>query len=199
MRQAWQVSKPYNVPESRLLPGHLMSSDRYDDDEDDDRPRRRRRDEDEDSDSPRRRRDEDDEEDRPRRRRYDDDRDDFDDEPRRRRRSGGRGDGLAIASMIVGIIGAIVAVLGWCCCGYFGTGGSILFGLVAVILGFVSRSQGSRSGMGLTGIILGFVAILIGVIMTILLLIGIAWMQANQGKFGPGGPGGPPPGQRNKF
>src|SRR5262249_53852361 len=84
MRQAWQVSKPYNVPESRLLPGHLMSSDRYGDDEDDDRPRRRRRDEDEDSDSPRRRRDEDDDEDRPRRRRYDDDRDDFDDEPRRR-------------------------------------------------------------------------------------------------------------------
>ncbi|HKA08102.1 MAG TPA: hypothetical protein VKD71_12660 [Gemmataceae bacterium] len=174
-----------------------MSSDPYDDD-DDDHPRRRRREDDEHSNSPRRRRDEDDDEDHPRRRHYDDDRDDFDDAPPRRRQ-GGAGDGLAIASMIVGIFGSAVAVVGWCCCGYFGTGASVLIGLLAVILGFVSRSQGSRSGMGLTGIILGFVAILIGVIMTILLIIGIGWMQANQGKFGPGGPGGPPPGQRNKL
>jgi hypothetical protein len=174
-----------------------MSSDPYDDD--DDRPRRRRRDEDEDDALPRRRRDEEDDDDRPRRRRYDNERDDFDDEPpQRRRRAGGQGDGLAIASMIVGIIAAIVALVGWCCCGYFGTGASILIGIVAVILGFVSRSQGSRSGMGLTGIICGFAAILVGVIMTILLIIGLAWMQANQGKFGPG-PGGAPPAQRNKF
>ena len=41
--------------------------------------------------------------------------------------------------------------------------------------------------MGLTGIILGFAAILIGVILTILIIVGVAWMQANQGQFGPGG------------
>jgi hypothetical protein len=53
--------------------------------------------------------------------------------------------------------------------------------------------------MGITGLILGFAAIAIGIIMTILLIVGIAWMEANQGKFGPGpgGPGGRPGGGGN--
>ena len=166
----------------------MRASDSDSDDDDDDRPRRRRR------------RDEDDDDyGRPNRasRRYDDERDDFDDYPRRRRVQ--QSDGLAIASMIIGIVAVIASIVGWCCCGYVGSGAAILGGVTAVILGFVSRSQGSRSGMGLTGLILGFVAIAIGVFMTILLVIGIAWMKANQGKFGPGGPGGGPPVQRNKF
>ena len=78
---------------------------------------------------------------------------------------------------------------------------SIIVGIVAVILGFIARSQGSRSGMGLAGLILGFATILLGVLATVLLIIGIAWMQANQGQFGPGGPGGGAPGggQRKNF
>jgi hypothetical protein len=175
------------------------------DPDDDDPPRRRRRDEDED-DRPRRpRRDEFDEDDdrpsRASRRRYDDERDDFDDAPARRPSQ--PGNGMAVASMIVGIVGVLAGLFGWCCCSYFGSGGAILIGTVAVILGFVSRSQGSRSGMNVTGLILGFATILLGVLMTILLIAGFAWIQANQGKFGPGpgqGPGGGGvPVQKKKF
>jgi hypothetical protein len=150
-------------------------------DDDDDRPRRRRDWDNDGDDRPRRRRDRDDSDDRS----YGDERDDFDDLPPRKR--GKSGDGLGIASMIVGICAIVVGVVGWCCCGYFGSGASILMGIVAVILGFIGRSQGSRSGMGLTGLILGFASIAIGVLMTILLVVGIAWMQANQGRFAPAG------------
>jgi hypothetical protein len=172
------------------------------DPDEDDPPRRRRRDEDDDDRPRRRRRDEEDEgDDRPSRasrRRYDDERDDFDDAPRRS--ASQPGNGMAVASMIVGIVAIVTGLFGWCCCAYFGSGTSILIGAIAVILGFVSRSQGSRSGMNVTGLILGFAAILIGVIMTVLLIVGVAWIQANQGKFGPGpgqGPGGPA--QNRKF
>jgi|SRR5262245_33193675 len=177
----------------------MSRRDPYDDDEDDDRPRRRRRRDDDEDDRPRRRRD-DDEDDRPSRAsrdRYGDERDDFDDDYRPRR--GPPGDGMAIAAMIVGLIAMLVTLVGWCCCGVFGSVGGAVIGVVAVILGFISRSQGSRSGMGVTGIILGFVAIFLGIVMTILLLIGVAWMQANQGKWGAPGGGGGGGIQRNKF
>src|SRR5262245_10946417 len=114
------------------------------DEDDDDRPRRRRRDRDD---------DDDDRPSRASRRRGDDIEDDYDDHPRSRRRQ--PGDGLAIASMIIGIVSVVVALFGWCCCAYFGSGFSVILGVLAVILGFVSRSQGSRSGMGLAGIITG--------------------------------------------
>jgi hypothetical protein len=158
-------------------------------DDDDDRPRRRAsRDYDED----------DDYDDRPRRSsraRYDDDRDDYDDAPPRR--PGNRGDGLGVASMIVGIVGVLVAVVGgFCCCALLGPFGAIpgcVVGVVALILGFVSRSQGSRSGMGVTGIILGFVSVVIALAYLVIFLVLIA---SNPGMGGPGGggPGGRPGG-----
>lgn len=201
---------PPNVPQnildemkaqSRLVTGaeepRPSSADR-------DEPRRgrrgRSRSSDEDDDRPRRRRDlDDDEDDRPvRRRRRHDPEDDYDDLPRRRASQAGQG--LAIASMIVGIIAVASSLFLWCCCSFVGSIGGVLLGAVAVVLGFVSRSQGSRSGMGVTGIVTGFAAILLGVVLSILLLLGVAFMKTNQGKFGPGGgPGGGPAGQRNQF
>jgi len=69
--------------------------------------------------------------------------------------------GLAITSMICGIVGVVV------CCLWF------LAGPAAVITGFIARGQiakgqGKGSGMAMTGLILGFVAIAIGVIALIL-------------------------------
>lgn len=177
-------------------------------DEDEDRPRRSRRDEeDDDYDRPRRSRRDDDDDDYGRsssHRGYDDARDDYDDLPPRRRSRAKPGDGLAITSMIVGISAVVLCLVGSCfgfCCifGYPGNAISFIMGALAVVLGFISRSQGSQSGMGTAGIITGFAAILLSVIMIVLLMLGVAWMQANQGNFGPGPGGGGAGGNPRKF
>jgi hypothetical protein len=110
-------------------------------DDDDDRPVRRPRRDDDDDDRPARR-----------------DRDDDDDYDRPRRRSE-RGAGLGIASMVVGIIS-----LPLCLCSWF----DIPLALAAIIMGFVSRAQGGARGTNTTGIICGFVSLLL-----IALLIGL--------------------------
>jgi hypothetical protein len=176
--------------------------------EGEDRPRRRQEDEYE-GDRPRRssRSEEEDEygDDRrgrpSRRRNYDEDDDRDDDRPRRRDGEGGQG--MAITSMVLGIAGIAVCLVG-CCCFPGGSLGGTLLGAVAVILGFVARAQGSRSGMGLTGIINGFVAVVLGVVLFILVMLGLfANAALNNGGGGPGpnrpgiqrGPGpGPAPG-----
>ena len=83
--------------------------------------------------------------------------------------------GMAIASMVVSIVG----VLGLC--GY-GLGGYI--GIVGAILGHVSRKQirerGEQGdGMALAGIILGWIATGIAVLATIAIVIFFVWI-ANQ-------------------
>ena len=182
-----EPTDPPNVPDDVLAQARKQA--RLVDEEDEPAPRRRRtvdedrpsratrprRDDDEDRPSRRRRRDDDEyeEEDRPSRRRrdpYGDERDDFDDAPPSRRARSEAGNGLAIASMIVGIIGTVGALVGWCCCGLFGSIPSAVIGAVAVVLGFMSRSQGSRSGMNVTGIVLGFVAVVIGIVMSVLIV-----------------------------
>lgn len=110
-----------------------MPRDRYDDDDRDDRDDRprRRRDDDED-DRPRRRRDDGDDDDRPRRsrRRYDDD---FD------RRPASSGNGMAVASLILGIVSFCIGPV---------------TGIVGLILGLVALRKPSGRGMAITGIIL---------------------------------------------
>jgi hypothetical protein len=73
--------------------------------------------------------------------------------------------GLAIASLVTGILGVI-------CCGYF-------TGIPALILGIIARNQIRASGgaqkgdgMALAGIILGAVGIVFGILGTILFLNG---------------------------
>lgn len=158
-----------------------MPSDHFDDD-DDDRPRRRRdRNDDENDDGgPFRRRDSGDDDDHDRdeyesRRSWRDEEEDYDDRPRGRRR---RGEGLAITSMILGILSIVFA----CCCGLF----SLPLSATAVILGFVDRSQNGPNGKATAGIICGFVAILLAilaVIANLFLNVGQQW-NPQAGKFG---------------
>lgn len=173
---------PPNVPADVLqaMTGQSRLVDDADDrpgprpsDDEDDRPSRRpRRDwgEDED-DRPTRRRRRDDDLDRRAHwggDRYGDERDDFDDSPGRRA-GGGPGHGLAIASMIVGIISCVMAVPGICCILF--TGVSVLTGVAAVILGFVARSQQVAPGMTMTGIITGFAGVGLSVIRLVLTVV----------------------------
>lgn len=73
--------------------------------------------------------------------------------------------GLAITSMVLGILGIL---LFW----FFGLG--VLLGILAVIFGFIARGQIAREGQGgrgmaLAGIITGFVAV---GLLVLLVLIG---------------------------
>ena len=121
-----------------------MAADEFDDD---DRPARR----------PRNSRDDDD--DRPARRRDQDD--DFDDAPRKKP---GGGNGLAITSLVLGIISLIMV----CCCAYV----SPLLGIGALITGFSGKSKGQSNGMCLAGIITGGLGLLLSVILLILVFSG---------------------------
>jgi hypothetical protein len=96
---------------------------RYDDDDDDDRPRRRSQ------------------------RRYDDDDEDEDDDDSgiSRKPGGPQGNGFAMASMILGIVGFCVPLI----CGLL----AMLFGVLG--LGR-AKVTGTGKGMAITGIILGF-------------------------------------------
>jgi len=115
-----------------------MPTDEYDDD---DRPRRPRDSRDYDEDAPaRRRRD-----------------DDFDDRGPPRRSDAGAG--MGIASLVLGIIS-----LPLCICSLFDVPLSIL----AIIFGFVSRSQGGPRGTATAGIIMGFISLLIVIVIFIL-------------------------------
>ena len=63
------------------------------------------------------------------------------------------GKGMAIASLVIGILSVT------CCCG------GILPSILAVVFGFISKSQKKENnGMALAGIILGFAGIVIGIV-----------------------------------
>jgi predicted Zn finger-like uncharacterized protein len=102
--------------------------------------------------------------------------DDYGDEPIiRRRQQTPHGQGLAITSMILGICGLIVsigsggpAVCSMCCFAFApfvwavsGFGG--VLGVVGLVLGFVSRNAGNRSGMSTSGIVTGGIAVALAV------------------------------------
>jgi hypothetical protein len=83
--------------------------------------------------------------------------------------------GLAIASMVISILGAVGL------CGY-GLGGYI--GIVGAIMGHVARRQirergENGDGMALAGVIVGWIAFGIAIIATILIIIFVVW-AANQ-------------------
>jgi hypothetical protein len=84
--------------------------------------------------------------------------------------------GLAVASMVVSIVGAV----GLTC---YGLGGYL--GIVGAILGHVSRRQirergGSGDGMALAGIITGWIAAGLAVIATVIIIIFIVSMVNDQ-------------------
>ena len=75
-----------------------------------------------------------------------------------------RSNGLALAALIIGIVAVVFC---WTIIG------GILFGLAAVILGFLGRSRVKKgvttngSGMALIGIILGFLGLVLSIVMVI--------------------------------
>ena len=75
-----------------------------------------------------------------------------------------KSDGLAIASMILGI----VSILFTCC-----YGGGLITGIVGLVLGIIAKSKGQNKGFTLTGIITSAVAIFLGIIVLILIIFGV--------------------------
>lgn len=73
--------------------------------------------------------------------------------------------GLAIASLVLGIIGIVT------CC--FGVGA--LFGLVSLIMGIVSLVQGRGKAMAIVGIVLGSIGLLLGGYMIFAWITSIAY------------------------
>jgi hypothetical protein len=80
--------------------------------------------------------------------------------------------GLALTSFILGIASVALFVLNWI---------AAVIGLVAVILGFIARSRepGAPRWMWLTGIILGFIGIIIGVVLVIAAIALASYMQSH--------------------
>lgn len=72
--------------------------------------------------------------------------------------------GLATASVLVGITSIVTGY----CTGIFG----IIFGLVAILMGFFSKGAlVQRSGKAIAGIITGAVGIVLGIIMLVLAVV----------------------------
>lgn len=79
---------------------------------------------------------------------------------------------LSLTSFIVGIASVFLFALNWV---------AAVIGVVAVVLGFIGRSRepGAPRWMWLTGIILGFVGIVIGIIVLLLVLALTSYLRQN--------------------
>lgn len=112
-----------------------------------------------------------------RRREDDDDDDDGLDVRRRGRGLGQPTNGLAMTSMVLGIVAISVVTLTCCCCGLYGPiiGGPIggICSIVAIILGFMGKTPGSES-YAWTGIICGSVTLVLIVAMIVLAVVGVS-------------------------
>lgn len=77
-----------------------------------------------------------------------------------------KADGLAIASLVLGIL-AIVLV---CCNTYV----AIVAGIVGIVLSVISKKNSGKSGMGTAGMICSIVGIVLAILMIILAFAGLA-------------------------
>jgi serine/threonine protein kinase len=81
--------------------------------------------------------------------------------------------GLSIASMVVGIVSAVLGLFGNCCCfGYVASPVAILSGAAAIVLGFIGMKRGGRA-YAYTGIALGAVGVLLALASFALLALGM--------------------------
>lgn len=79
---------------------------------------------------------------------------------------------LSIISLIAGILGVLL------CWAWIG----IVFGIGAVVLGFIGRvKEPQAKGMWLTGIILGFVAVLLAIVLIIVSVVVLAALSSQYG------------------
>lgn len=89
-----------------------------------------------------------------------------------------RGHGLAIGSLVCGIIGVV--------CWFFGYGSflSIILGIVGLVLAGNSKKDGNTEGTRTAGFILSLIALIGGVIVFLYLVIALAFVGATvQGIF----------------
>ena len=76
-----------------------------------------------------------------------------------------KADGLAIASLVCGII-AVVMI---CCCTYLG----VILGIIAIVLGAMSKDEyGNKSTMAKVGIVLGILGALLSALWIIFAFAG---------------------------
>lgn len=72
--------------------------------------------------------------------------------------------GMAIASLVLGIIGAVLSCTGW----------GIVLGILAIIFGAIHlKKRSSRRGMATAGLVLGIIAIVLFVAVVIAIAAGI--------------------------
>ena len=177
------ISPSEKAPKSKSDPDESPRKHRGRDEEDDedDRPRGKKKRDDDDDEGDRVRRksksrddDDDDDDGPPRRRRKRDDDDDDDDDDldvRKRPRKTGKphASSMSTTSMAIGLVSVVFGVPGClpCCWGLFSSI-ALITGIIAVVLGIMSKAPGS-DGNSLTGIICGAAGIAMS-------LIGIVWL-----------------------
>ena len=112
-----------------------------------------------------------------------DDEEDYEDRRSRRRRDSqqGGGQGMGIASLILGILGLIGSIMVCWCCPLL----DLPFPILALLFGFLSLKTPGK-GMGIGGMVTGGIALLIILVFTILHLAG-AGMNAGARGAGAGG------------
>ena len=81
--------------------------------------------------------------------------------------------GLAITSMVLGIVG-ILGSLFSCCCGVLAAAPGVVLGIAAVITGIIALNKvkdgsGEGKGMAMAGVICGAVSILLGIVLIVVI------------------------------
>lgn len=75
-------------------------------------------------------------------------------------------DGLAIASLVLGILSIVLV-----CCNTYA---AVIAGIIGIVLSILSKKNNGKSGMSTSGLICSIVGIVLGISMIILALIGLA-------------------------
>lgn len=78
-------------------------------------------------------------------------------------------DGLAIASLVLGILSIVLV----CCNTYI----AIVAGIVGIVLSVISKKNNGKSGMGTAGLVCSIVGIVLAIVMIILAVIGLAFLS----------------------
>ncbi|MBR2151797.1 MAG: zinc-ribbon domain-containing protein [Clostridia bacterium] len=92
------------------------------------------------------------------------------------------GKGLAITSLVLGIVGLVFGLGGICCCGTLSGLFSILTAIVGIILAFVAKNKGFNDGLFKVGMILNIICLVISVALVIVFVVSVI-RYINSGEF----------------
>lgn len=88
------------------------------------------------------------------------------------------GNGLALASMIIGIVSLVLTVTVCCCGGWVGIPMAII-SIVGLILGIMAKKKDQKKGFVMAGIICNSIAIVLGIILVIAAIVGVAFLSSD--------------------